>query len=76
MDCSQKKKEVKITTEQFHRMFYLAFCITIHSSQGITIKDKYTIHDWKALGHLEDESNIKYVALSRGTTKSQLQIVE
>ena len=75
-DFDGKQKEIKITPDQFHQMFYLAFCITIHSSQGISITEKYTIHDWKMIGHLEDESNIKYVALSRGTTKSQLQIVE
>ena len=69
-----EENEVVVSFEKFPRIFYLGFCITIHSSQGCTIKGKYTIHDWERIGHSNIEKKLKYVALSRGTTKTQTQI--
>jgi hypothetical protein len=62
--------EIKI--KDFHRMFYLGFCTTIHASQGATFKIKYTIFDW---GHPLFCKKTKYVALSRGTELKNIQIV-
>ena len=65
-------EEVKIKTNQFHKTFYLGFCITIHASQGETFIDKYSIYDW---GHPRFCNKAKYVALSRGTCVENIQIV-
>ena len=67
--------KVEIAITDFNKYFYLGFCITIHASQGETYIDKYTIHDWEFISNkLEDSSSIKYVALSRGTCKNNIQI--
>ena len=66
-------KEIEIDTQYFHKNFYLGFCITIHASQGETFKDKYTIYDWK-FNKFRDKA--KYVALSRATNISNIQIYE
>ncbi|KAL1520766.1 hypothetical protein AB1Y20_022332 [Prymnesium parvum] len=60
---------------KFHELFRVAYCITVHQSQGQTIREKYTIYDWN-LKFLRDEerARAKYVALSRGTRKDHVQI--
>ena len=64
---------VKIPNINFHKHFYLGFCITIHASQGETYSSKYTIHDWKFTRFCE---KAKYVAMSRGTNISNIQIAQ
>ena len=59
----------QITTKDFHKFYYLGFCLTIHASQGESFSDRYTIYDWY---HLEPKA--KYVAMSRGTNISNIQI--
>ena len=61
-----------IDIKDFNKYFYLGFCITIHASQGDTINTKYTIHDWR---HPRFCERAKYVALSRGTSVANIQIV-
>ena len=43
-----------------NKIFYPAYAITIHASQGCTIKEPYTIHQFYSLN-----KNLRYVALSR-----------
>jgi len=62
----------QVPVKDFHKLFYLGYCITIHASQGETFDDKYTIYDW---GHYRFSKKAKYVALSRGTNKNNIQIV-
>ena len=57
--------------ENFNKFFYLGFCITIHSSQGETFNEKYTIHDWNFSRFCP---KAKYVAMSRGTNINNIQI--
>ena len=64
-------REVECKVSQFHQFFYLAFCITVHSSQGETFNSPYTIYDWNFF-HFEDKA--KYVALSRSTDMKNIQI--
>ena len=56
--------KVKIPITEFHKYFYIGFCITIHASQGETYTSKYTIHDWNFTRFCD---RAKYVAMSRGT---------
>ncbi|KAL1524524.1 hypothetical protein AB1Y20_019417 [Prymnesium parvum] len=59
-------EEIHVPLERFHDMFRIAYCITVHQSQGQTIRERYTIFDWY-LPFLKDEerARAKYVALSR-----------
>lgn len=56
---------------QFKNLFYPAFCITAHVSQGCTFDQPYTIWDWK---HPRMDHTAKYVALSRATNIKNIQI--
>jgi len=64
--------EVKIMkAHEFKNMFYPAYCITAHVSQGCTFETPYTIHDWN---HPRMDITAKYVALSRATNIKNIQI--
>ena len=54
----------------FQRFFRVAFCTTIHCSQGLSIDHPYTIHEWNKL-----DQKLKYVALSRATKKDYINII-
>lgn len=60
-----------IPISDFHKYFYLGFCITIHASQGATFNEKYTIHDWEIECFCD---KAKYVAMSRSTDINNIQI--
>ena len=62
---------IKVALENFHKYFYLGFCITIYASQGETFENKYTIYDWN-FKHFCNKG--KYVALSRATSINNIQI--
>jgi len=64
-----EEKTYKAT--QFKNMFYPAFCITCHVSQGATFNQPYTIWDWD---HPRMDDTAKYVALSRATNIKNIQI--
>ena len=59
----------QMNTKDFHKFYYLGFCLTIHASQGESFSDRYTIYDWYQL-----EPRAKYVAMSRGTNVNNIQI--
>ena len=63
------EKPIELEIGHFHTYFYVAYCITCHASQGETFKERYTIYDWKIMNR-----RAKYVALSRGTEKNNIQI--
>lgn len=63
--------DITIKTDDFHKYFYVGFCITIHASQGETFKEAYTIYDW---GFVFFCNKAKYVALSRATSIQNIQI--
>lgn len=67
---NELKDSKQIPSNQFNKMFYLAFCITIHKSQGTTFDKKYTIYEWS-----KQNRKLKYVALSRATDAKNIQIV-
>jgi ATP-dependent exoDNAse (exonuclease V) alpha subunit len=56
---------------EFKNMFYPAFCITAHVSQGASFDVPYTIWDWN---HPRMDMTAKYVALSRATNIKNIQI--
>ena len=66
-------RTLDIPIKDFQRMFYVAYCVTIHKPKGETCKDKYTIHEF----HKGKEENLRlrYVALSRATDFSLINIL-
>ena len=71
IEVTEHDRIIKINTNDFHKYFYLGFCITIHASQGETFDEPYTIYDWN-FQHFCNKA--KYVALSRGTNIKNIQI--
>jgi ATP-dependent exoDNAse (exonuclease V) alpha subunit len=60
---------IEISIKEFQELFNIAFCMTIHKSQGQTFDHNYTIYEWEKLGR-----RLKYVALSRSTDKKYIHI--
>ena len=63
------EKEIEIPINEFQKLFYVAFCITVHRSQGSTFNHSYTIHEFEKF-----DERLKYVALSRSVDKSLINI--
>ena len=61
-----------IPFNMFQKLFYVAFCITIHKSQGSTFDHPYTIHEWDHPGF---DNRLKYVALSRTTKLENINVL-
>ena len=53
---------MSISFDEFQKLFYVAWCITIHKSQGSTFNHEYTVHEME---HPRFDNRLKYVALSR-----------
>ena len=56
----------------FQKLFYVAYCLTIHKCQGCTFDHPYTIHEWD---HPRFDERLKYVALSRTTKIENINII-
>jgi ATP-dependent exoDNAse (exonuclease V) alpha subunit len=59
-----------ILTTDFQKLFRVGFCITVHSSQGATFDEEYTIHEFEKF-----DTSLKYTALSRTTKKEYVNIL-
>ena len=57
-----EEKEIEIYIKDFQNIFYVAYFITIHSSQGETFNEDYTIYDWDKL-----DKHLRYIALTSAT---------
>ena len=62
--------DILIKDHIFERLFYPAFCITVHRSQGSTFNHPYSIHEYEKF-----DERLKYVALSRATDINMINIV-
>ena len=61
---------MEIETADFTRLFNLAYCITIHSSQGETFDHPYTIYEFHKM-----DARLKYVSISRSTKKEYINMI-
>lgn len=66
-----EKRSIKINTNLFTRIFYVAFAMTIYKAQSITIDEPDTIYQWNKI----NDDRLKYVALSRATQKQYINFV-
>jgi DNA replication protein DnaC len=65
-----EEKELEIEMNKFQEFFYVAYCITIHKSQGASFNFPYTIHEFNRLN-----KKLRYVALTRATDKKFINII-
>ena len=69
--CSDREEiEFSIPTNLFNIFFKCSYAITIHSSQGLTIKDDITIHEFEKF-----DNRLKYVSISRCKSVNQLNFL-
>jgi hypothetical protein len=67
---SEQGKIIKIRFNDFQTYFRCGYCMTIHSCQGLSIGDKYTLHEWNKYN-----KSLKYVALSRACAHKLINIM-
>jgi ATP-dependent exoDNAse (exonuclease V) alpha subunit len=63
-------REHTVPIPEFTKIFNVAYCITVHKSQGATFDDAYTIHEFN-----QYDERLKYVALSRATDINLINII-
>ena len=61
---------IEILTEDFARLFTIAYCITTHASQGCSFDFPYTIYEFNKM-----DARLKYVALSRSKKYEYINII-
>lgn len=62
--------------DKIHETFKPGFAMTIHSSQGLTIQEPYTVHiEDKSGFDIDDKWRMVYTAVSRACSKSQVGII-
>ena len=64
-------QDLVIDIDDFGSLFYPAYCLTIHKSQGCTFDKPYSIYEWDVL-----DEKLKYVAMSRATKKENINFCE
>ena len=78
-DCivlKNDEKDISVEIDNFIYNFVPAYAMTIHSSQGLTIAEPYTLWIEKYNAFSEDDKwRMCYTALSRATTHSQIGVV-
>ena len=70
IEITNENKTIEISSKDFQFLFYIAYCITIHKSQGSTFDFDHTIHEWHKL-----DKTLKHFALSRPTKKNLIKII-
>ena len=67
---SDQEKTIQIRFNDFQKYFRCGYCLTIHSVQGLSIGEKYTLHEWDKYN-----KSLKYVALSRARAYELINIM-
>jgi hypothetical protein len=62
---------INVDIKDFQRWFHVAYAITSHRAQGLTINEPYTIHEWSRLS-----TRCKYVSLSRSNSWDNCNIID
>jgi hypothetical protein len=69
---TRKNEELTINIKDFTKHMDIAYCLTVHSAQGLTIDEEYTIHEWD---HKKLPDGFLYTALTRGTCLSNINLM-
>jgi len=69
-DDPKISKDISVKAADLTKIFYPAYCLTIHRVQGTTFDGPYKIFEWEIL-----DNKLKYVALSRSTHKNNINFV-
>jgi hypothetical protein len=76
IQISNKEKTMNVPIPIFIQNFVPGYAMTIHSSQGLTITEPYTVWIEKFHAFKDDDVwRLIYTALSRATTKDQIGII-
>ena len=67
---TDEENEKAIPLDQMTRLFYPAYCVTVHKYQGSTIDKPFTIYEWTKM-----EKKLKYTAVTRSTKFEYLNII-
>jgi hypothetical protein len=67
---NEQGKKLIIKNNEFQKLFRVSYCTTIHSVQGLSIGEPYTLHEW----HKYDQ-RLKYVALSRSRQNDYIKVM-
>jgi hypothetical protein len=70
IEADKRIQEIKF--DDFQKMFYIAYCITVHKSQGCSFDHPYTIHEFNSKSF---DNRLKYVALSRSTDLKLINVL-
>jgi hypothetical protein len=65
------KNLIKINIQDFQKFFLPGYGCTVHSAQGMSIGEPYTIHQWDRM-----DQRLKYVALSRSRDFKYINIMK
>jgi ATP-dependent exoDNAse (exonuclease V) alpha subunit len=65
------KKELKINITDFQKFFLVGYATTTHSSQGMSIGEPYTIHEWDRM-----DQRLLYVSLSRSRAYEYINVMK
>jgi len=65
------KNLIKINIQDFQKFFLPGYGCTVHSAQGMSIGEPYTIHEWDRM-----DQRLKYVALSRSRSIEYINIMK
>ena len=76
IQITNKEKTMTVPIPVFIQAFVPGYAMTIHSSQGLTITEPYTIWIEKYHAFSEDDVwRLTYTALSRATKKEQIGVI-
>ena len=71
IECSDRPEiYFFIPVNLFNIFFKSAYCLTVHSSQGLTIKDEIPIHEFSKF-----DNRMRYVSISRCKSVNQLNFL-
>ena len=68
---SKTEQELEIPITKFMYIFYPAYCTSTHRSQGLTINEPFTIHEYERM-----DKHLRYTALSRSTEFKLVNIIK
>ena len=69
IELTDEGDDVTIDFNELQRLFYVAYCLTIHKCQGCSFREKYCIHEFEKLNN-----RLRYVALSRSSDIKHINI--